>query len=228
MVRFGWTQFCVWSTGRVCDVLSALNDRHHRRHRRYSASRLHSSRSASLHRRHSSVYYLRHRTATNHKLTASECLSVSVSSCVCTPQRFSIISGDCAALVGCRLRHDINVQHCLNCQRRGRPAGVPCRASMFAQCDDARQTIGVARNSDSKSHTDLHFLSGLRLGLLHSTALQNKRDFIISCTTSGILLPFWGNFYRNVNWFLVTIFENMQHRRRQIWQKLIFRVLGVL
>jgi len=84
VVRFVWALVSVWSTGRVCDVLRALNDRHHRRHRRrYSASRLHSSRSASLHRRHSSVYYLRHRTATNHKLTASDCLSVSVSIAVC-------------------------------------------------------------------------------------------------------------------------------------------------
>jgi len=70
---------------------------------------LHSSRSALLHRRHSSVYYLRHRTPTDHKLTASVRLSVyssvfasvSVSGFVrqalCTAQRFSIIFGDWAA-----------------------------------------------------------------------------------------------------------------------------------
>lgn len=86
------------------------------------------------------------------------------------------------------LRHDINVQHCLNCQRRGRRA-VPCRASMFAQCDDARQTMRVARNSDNKSDPDmLHdpdwcLLFRLRLPLLYSTALQSERHFIISFTT---------------------------------------------
>jgi len=86
--------------------------RHRRRRLAHSTLQcvtLHSSRSALLHRRHSSVYYLRHRTPTNHKLTASVrpsvCPSVSASAsmtrCVwqalCTAQRFSIIFGDCTA-----------------------------------------------------------------------------------------------------------------------------------
>ena len=44
------------------------------------------------------------------------------------------------------LRHDINVQHCLNSQRHDTaivavaPSGSG--VAMFAQCDDARQTTG--------------------------------------------------------------------------------------
>jgi len=54
---------------------------------------LRSSHSAPLHRRHSSLYYLRHRTPTNHKPTASVppsvCLSVRLYVWLCSSARHS-------------------------------------------------------------------------------------------------------------------------------------------
>jgi len=128
----GWADDCVWSTARVCSaaiivvVVIVFFCR-----TRYSASQLHSSGSASLLRRHSTVHYFRHRTPTNHKPAGPDCPAVSgcVWLALCTAQRFSIISGDCAA----GLRHDINVPYCLKSQRG------PATVSMFAQCDDVRR-----------------------------------------------------------------------------------------